>query len=198
MLLPVHRDMFLCLLHTKSYPNHQMSEGEIWPSLSPCTVINPIFLACQMSDKCCDRHKGWCIRSQWLQIHHLALLWKQLKCFVLFTISFQTSSLTGWGCFLPGGRLNIKMSHDHLIFNMGIPIPGKDGPYIETGPDLKQSGLLFDGAVHPKNNVHGFCFVVLWHRLSLPIYFRVMSLTLWQWYDCPSPSIATAKNISMG
>ena len=42
----------------------------------------------------------------------------------------------------PGGRLNIKMppyqyrdTHiKYLIFNMGIPIPGKDGLYIETGP----------------------------------------------------------------
>ena len=47
-----------------------------------------------------------------------------------------------------GGRLNIKMlsyqyrilmlnirrSHDRLIFNMGIPIPGKGGLYIEMGP----------------------------------------------------------------
>ena len=48
----------------------------------------------------------------------------------------------------PGGRLNIKMSfydigipmlkirrsHDRLIFNMVIPILGKDGLYIEIGP----------------------------------------------------------------
>ena len=30
--------------------------------------------------------------------------------------------------------LNIRRSHDRLIFNMGIPIPGKDSLYIETGP----------------------------------------------------------------
>ena len=30
--------------------------------------------------------------------------------------------------------LNIRRSHDRLIFNIGIPIPGKDGLYIETGP----------------------------------------------------------------
>ena len=30
--------------------------------------------------------------------------------------------------------LNIRGSHDRLIFNMGIPTPGKDGLYIETGP----------------------------------------------------------------
>ena len=28
------------------------------------------------------------------------------------------------------------MSCDRLIFNMGIPIPGKDGLYIETGPRI--------------------------------------------------------------
>ena len=30
--------------------------------------------------------------------------------------------------------LDITRSHDSLIFNMAIPIPGKDGLYIETGP----------------------------------------------------------------
>ena len=30
--------------------------------------------------------------------------------------------------------LKLRRSHDRLIFNMGIPIPGKDGLYIETGP----------------------------------------------------------------
>ena len=34
----------------------------------------------------------------------------------------------------PGGRLNIKMSSYHLIFNMGNPIPWKDGLFIEMGP----------------------------------------------------------------
>ena len=30
--------------------------------------------------------------------------------------------------------LKIRRSRDRLIFNIGIPIPGKDGLYIETGP----------------------------------------------------------------
>ena len=30
--------------------------------------------------------------------------------------------------------LKIRRSHDCLIFNMGIPIPGKEDLYIETGP----------------------------------------------------------------
>ena len=32
--------------------------------------------------------------------------------------------------------LKIRRSHDRLIFNMGIPIPGKDSLNIETGPCL--------------------------------------------------------------
>ena len=52
---------------------------------------------------------------------------------------------------ITGGRLNMNissyqykdhhvkdMSRDRLIFNMGIPIPGKDGLYIETGARLPQ------------------------------------------------------------
>ena len=30
--------------------------------------------------------------------------------------------------------LKIRRPNGRLIFNMGIPIPGKDGLYIETGP----------------------------------------------------------------
>ena len=40
-----------------------------------------------------------------------------------------------WRCLTSIGipMLKIRRSHDHLIFNMGISIPGKDGLYIETG-----------------------------------------------------------------
>ena len=47
----------------------------------------------------------------------------------------------------PGGRLNIKMSSyqyrdPHVKDETGIPIPGKDGLYIETGPRyLWQAGM---------------------------------------------------------
>ena len=40
---------------------------------------------------------------------------------------------------LPGmaiPMLKIRCPNGRLIFNMGIPIPGKDGLYIETGPRL--------------------------------------------------------------
>ena len=38
---------------------------------------------------------------------------------------------------LPGmaiPMLKIRRPNGRLIYNMGIPIPGKDGLYIETGP----------------------------------------------------------------
>ena len=41
---------------------------------------------------------------------------------------------------LPGmtiPMLKIRRPNGRLIFNMGIPIPGKDGLYIETGPSIR-------------------------------------------------------------
>ena len=35
--------------------------------------------------------------------------------------------------------LKIRRSRDRLIFNMDIPIPGKDGFYIEMGPRRRSS-----------------------------------------------------------
>ena len=35
--------------------------------------------------------------------------------------------------------LKIRQSHDHLIFNMGIPIPGRDCLYIEAEPRVGMS-----------------------------------------------------------
>ena len=32
--------------------------------------------------------------------------------------------------------LNIRRNQDRLIFNMVVPIPGKDGLYIETGVNV--------------------------------------------------------------
>ena len=64
-----------------------------------------------------------------------------------------------------GGRLNIKKlsyqyrdpSHDRLIFNMGIPIPGKDSLYIETGPwklsfsSRRERNMIFCNISHQNN-----------------------------------------------
>ena len=39
--------------------------------------------------------------------------------------------------------LKIRRSRDRLIFNMGIPIPGKDGLYIETVPRIVARAMTF-------------------------------------------------------
>ena len=45
--------------------------------------------------------------------------------------------------------LKIRRSHDRLIFNMGIPIPGKDGLYIEMGPRaLETSGVNTEAMIN--------------------------------------------------
>ena len=66
---------------------------------------------------------------------------------------YSLRSLTGSNLKYPGGHLNIKMpsyqyrdpmlkmSRDRLIFNMGIPIHGKDGLYIETGPCFRNETI---------------------------------------------------------
>ena len=40
-----------------------------------------------------------------------------------------------------------------------------------------------------------FCFVLLWYRLILSIFFRIALLALGQSYNCPSASEATLKNM---
>ena len=50
--------------------------------------------------------------------------------------------------------LKIRRSRDRLIFNMGIPIPGKGDLYIETGPRAVPVVVfpiaLAEGAHHKK------------------------------------------------
>ena len=39
-------------------------------------------------------------------------------------------------------HVKMRQSHDRLIFNMGIPIHGKDSLYIETGPSCVDIGQI--------------------------------------------------------
>ena len=78
--------------------------------------------------------------------------------------------------------LKIRRSYDRLIFNMGIPISGKDGLYIETGPDL------YDGIFYiPKDGLYW----ILAHMIpSWAIYTLVELISqqffneLW-WFQVP-------------
>ena len=45
--------------------------------------------------------------------------------------------MSSYLCRIP--MLKIRQSRDRLIFNTGIPIPGKDGLYIKTGPRFSVS-----------------------------------------------------------
>ena len=49
--------------------------------------------------------------------------------------------------------LKIRQSCDCLIFNMGIPIPGKDSLYIETGPCFFSAGAAFPVPAEVTGNV---------------------------------------------
>ena len=48
--------------------------------------------------------------------------------------------------------LKIRRSRDRLIFNMVIPLPGKDGLYIETGASPPQYPYM----IYPLQYAHGF------------------------------------------
>ena len=52
-------------------------------------------------------------------------------------VSIQRRHLTNIG--IP--MLEVRRSHDRLILNSRIPIPGKDGLYIETGPRFPSRSL---------------------------------------------------------
>ena len=70
--------------------------------------------------------------------------------------------------------LKIRRSRDRLIFNVGIPIPGKEGLYIETGPSspiysrstpfrlclifiyIDVSGVLLEGMYYFIYQIHFF------------------------------------------
>ena len=39
--------------------------------------------------------------------------------------------------------LKVRRSHNRLIFDMGLPMPGKDGLYIETGCRQSDDRLIF-------------------------------------------------------
>ena len=57
--------------------------------------------------------------------------------------------------------LKKRRSHDRLFFNIGIPIYGKDGLYIETGPRLLC--------------VHVVSTTVQLHAQNLPSYSELLT-----------------------
>ena len=74
--------------------------------------------------------------------------------------------------------LKIRQSRDRLIFNIGIPIPGKDGLYIETGPWLLPLSLLCCMPYHAfqmiwfKRIYFGCCYH---NELNWTVFFLVIA-----------------------
>ena len=71
----------------------------------------------------------WYVYSMHFPICVLVIFWK------LGGISIQRCHLTSIG--IP--MLKIRRSRDRFIFNMEIPIPGKDGLYIEMEPWFRRT-----------------------------------------------------------
>ena len=57
--------------------------------------------------------------------------------------------------------LKIRRSHDRLIFNMGMPIPGKDGLYIEMGHPSEMHLKLKPREISSDQQLWFMCPVVL-------------------------------------
>ena len=78
----------------------------------------------------------------------------------------------------------IRRSRDRLIYNMGLPIPEKDGLYIEIGPRLfdawHQPISLFGAAVWnvvflmESMKVVFILVLILWHENTIKVYCRLM------------------------
>ena len=68
--------------------------------------------------------------------------------------------------------LKIRRSRDPLIFNMGIPIPGKDGLYIETGPRL-YIYTLYRGCCY----IVYTCLFIMWWKAMLVYVFAGKRIT---------------------
>ena len=70
-------------------------------------------------------------------VHYHCLCGPKLKFIALIKNTRPLGAVSIRKTVLPGmaiPMLKIRRPNGRLIFNMGIPIPGKDGLYIETGP----------------------------------------------------------------
>ena len=69
--------------------------------------------------------------------------------------------------------LKIRQFHDHLIFNMGIPIPGKDGLHTEADPRASYDGFS-------ARHLSEFCLLVSVKLFDFPSYLiDVSAAELW-------------------
>ena len=78
--------------------------------------------------------------EQVISVHTLLGMWLIIHAVIrvkLYNWKGSQGAVSIRKTVLPGmaiPMLKIRRPNGRLIFNMGIPIPGKDGLYIETGP----------------------------------------------------------------
>ena len=79
------------------------------------------------------------------------------------------------------------MSRDRLIFNIGIPIPGNDGLYIEMGPMLQWVNVFPGGLECSRKTMPVQCIALkadyCWFTTTVvldPWYFQSVVLATWE------------------
>ena len=97
-----------------------------FPAQRPATRGFDVFFEQRPNKQLSKQSWGW-----WFEPHSPPL-WRHSNANdrIQEAVSIQRCRLTRIGISM----LKIRRSPDRLIFNMGIPIPAKDGLYIETGP----------------------------------------------------------------
>ena len=134
-------------------------------------------------------------------IHPFDMIWKSISS-PLYPVHFTcaTRSFTVWFGevffrFHPPAVRLIKMSsyqsRDHLIFNIGIPAPGKDGLYIETGPCFCNRYCFPASVWHASININANVTSV--HQT--PSNRPVSMVSTASQSNCDDKSASTAKNL---
>ena len=92
----------------------------------PLSLLNVYIKACQLSSPCCQSSPT--VVFPWGS--YLSISTYIMPAGDLGAVSIRKTVFPGMA--IP--MLKIRRPNGRLIFNMRIPIPGKDGLYIETGP----------------------------------------------------------------
>ena len=72
--------------------------------------------------------------------------------------------------------LKIRRPTGRLIFNMGIPIPGKTVFYIETGPSTKQQHIIPKSSLNPKLGTYCYVYRSIFRSWVCKQYVEIKSM----------------------
>ena len=115
--------LFNCLFRCRSKKTSKLCITGLCEGYPPVTGVFP-------SKRASNMDVVFWFKFHWNLFQMVQVLWGLLYKNMKDQGSVSRCRLTSIG--IP--MLKIRQSHDRLIFNMGIPIPGKDGLYIDTGP----------------------------------------------------------------